>query len=1361
MRALTILLICLGLALIFIALLNLSQNSPCNQPPVKKPGKLEVSNYPPSVHLVSNEPPWKNEPHCVNEFFGYMSTATTSSGANGNGLNLLGQYCEGTNTTVVHGETSLQSAADLAKFPLTHRAGHPFYYDTQTEWGQLKGCNWKDHVHSQAMPLDEASFTPEAILLVEGQGGLPVIVSISGNIRLRGIVVRRGGVLFIDEDVPTTLRVNFIMVETGGLLQAGSPDAPPGKNWDFRFQGKLEIIMTHPPDGYGTMPVPTSQCSYHAYAPGVDGVLPSESSSATFSSFDGTNMCFTNSFAAKAICAGFNGSYCFCGSATIPVAYTGTWKALEQDGTTRTNGIKSLSIGTPLLEVAYPLCWARLAPGSGTKGSSVLQLHADDVARLSLSDVQRVFINAQVIVTSSSPQYTTDQNVSGMSPLYIADKDARPNDDTTENMKQNTQAFNDYRSEFLYPDRGSEIVVVLAVNAINGTFALTLRDKLKLSHELLPVDLMNGDKKATIEITHHVGVLTHNIVIDGQDLVDKNLSSGGGCNVTLPSGTPRAMALGLANQTAKELMRPVMKAASPDTEDAEDAEDGVPLGSGGALTYNYVKPIAAHLGEISQTCYLNQDEVGKSHLTAKDAKPTSADAIRGSWLFGTAGATGCNAIFGGSLMFRYGSSVWMDSVEVVRMGTAPNFGSIGQYAVHFHLFGFAKSFKGYLRSSKYSRDATVRNCSIWRSYSRFVTLHGACEVDVSNNVCCITYGSAMFVEDGTEQLNVFQHNMLSCVFPNCTNKFYNPTPIYANVSTDFCTYSLFWLKNNLNVVARNIGSCSHGNCAFVWYVPQSIGCLRGPSAVCLGSEKLGLPACGSIDAIALSNVCGLGTQVPIINNANGRLVLFKSGYKCANNQHCACWIPEDFAYPFIDPSTGCVSYTADNSTAPGLLQTENVCYCLPLYQSEFPEALKGGPQSVDGAKFSDGTPGCNWSFQDQQPQSQFLPANGQNACTDLYITTYSGTTWLENNFKFQPLTTDERKKASGDCMQYSIGGTSAYNYIPKIYSGLLTFNLGATNGLWGGVGWTKAAPPMFLDCCFLETSDRITGKKPPTPMGWSEESANVRATAMYPWGSAAFIGSNNWDDSHTLANLYVVYHNFITNGTLSLSSNVTVYTGDKTFIDTRTTTCLHPGEYTHSAGATLAVAVFDFDFQDVFGSVWDRLGDSCGPGRSQYNQAQVFSYTDMSYWNVKFGSISAQDVSACNWAKATVVKKGHFKLPPGGDWPGQPVKYPFMCGGSQDEFGLLSARDSALKNIPWINGKTVNMLTAQFGTSQAQDVGNRICQALSQTWWNVQSVSSDGTIFPLTYFPYDQDHTLTPQTCLVKSDFMLSTSLTL
>ena len=207
MRALTILLICLGLALIFIALLNLSQNSPCNQPPVKKPGKLEVSNYPPSVHLVSNEPPWKNEPHCVNEFFGYMSTATTSSGANGNGLNLLGQYCEGTNTTVVHGETSLQSAADLAKFPLTHRAGHPFYYDTQTEWGQLKGCNWKDHVHSQAMPLDEASFTPEAILLVEGQGGLPVIVSISGNIRLRGIVVRRGGVLFIDEDVPTTSKL--------------------------------------------------------------------------------------------------------------------------------------------------------------------------------------------------------------------------------------------------------------------------------------------------------------------------------------------------------------------------------------------------------------------------------------------------------------------------------------------------------------------------------------------------------------------------------------------------------------------------------------------------------------------------------------------------------------------------------------------------------------------------------------------------------------------------------------------------------------------------------------------------------------------------------------------------------------------------------------------------------------------------------------------------------------------------------------------------------------------------------------------------------------------------------------------------
>ncbi|NDD28777.1 MAG: hypothetical protein EB084_10980 [Proteobacteria bacterium] len=1332
---------------------------PCRQPPVAKPRALRVGDYPPSVHLVSNKPPWTTQPHCVNEFFGYMSTATTTSGDNGYGLNLLGQYCEGTNTNVVKGETSLQTADDVAKFPLTHRAGHPSYYDAQSAlgaWGQLQGCSWQDHVRSRAAPLDEAAFDAEAVLLVEGQGGAPVAVSVSGDVRLRGIVVRRGGVLFIGEEAPTTLRVNFILVETGGLLQAGSPDAPPGTSWDFRFQGTLDVVLTHPADGYGTMPVPTSQCSYHFYAPGVDWILPSERSpraDAIFAGFDGTNMCFTNSFAAKAVCAGFNGSYCLCGAATRPVPYAGTWRALEQDGATRTNGEKSLSVGAPLLESAYPLCWARLAPGSGAKGSSALTLHADDVAGLALADVRRVFARgAQVVVTSSSPQYTTVDNISGMSPLYIADKDARPDEDSTPNMKQNRQACDDYRSQFLSPDRGAEVVVVVDVRANGGAFDLVLRDKLRLDHALLPVELVNGDKKVKIEATHHVGVLTHNIVVDGQDVGDKTLQGGAGCNVFSAKMSARAMAQGLANQTSAELMRPAMAFMASDMlEDSDSPHSSGPIGSGGALTYNYTTKGPG--GEVGRTCYLAQHDAGKYCLTKEGEEPASAASIRGSWLFGTAGASGCNGIFGGSLMFRYGSSVWMDSVEVVRMGTAPNFGSIGQYAVHFHLFGFAKSFRGYLRSPKYSRDATVRNCSIWRSYSRFVTLHGACEVDVSNNVCCITYGSAMFVEDGTEQLNVFQHNLVSCVFPNCANQFYNPAPIYANVSTDFCTYSLFWLKNNLNVIARNVGCCSHGNCAFIWYVPQSVGCLRGPSAVCFGSERLRLPACGSIDAIALSNQCGLGLKVgPVINNANGALVKFTSGYKCAGSQPCACWVPEDFAYPFTDPATGCVSYTADNSTAPNLLHAENVGYCLPLYHSEFPEAISNGPQTLGIRGCDVNAQGCNWSFQDNRAQSQFMPVNGQNACTDRYISTYSGTRWLEGNFKYQPLTKDERKGAFDGCMLVSVEGQSAYGYVPKIFSGVLTFNLGASSGLWGGVGWSKQGPPMFIECCFLETSDRIAGKIPPTPLGWSMSSAPSSSTSNvkeYPWGSAFFADSNNWDDAHTLSNLYVVFHNFMTNGTLSLCSNVSVFTGAKTFIDTRTTTCLAPSEYTHSAGATLAVAVFDFDFQDVFGSVWDRLGDRCEADWA-FNQAQIFSYTDMTYWNVKFGTISQQDVFACKWAKAAVVNKGKFKLPPRGDWPGKPIKYPFMCGGSQDQFGLLSARDPALNGIPWIGGKAINALTAQFATAAAQDVGNRICQALSQTWWNVQSISNDGTIYPLTDFGGAK----APEACKTASEFM-------
>ena len=1314
--------------------------------------------YPLGVRLVTARMPKRNGEPVVDEFFGYMSTSKNSRGDGGGGLNLLGEYCEGTPTSTVGENTSITMRG---LFPLTYHAGHPYYSGARTSRfasvGLLQGCSWGDHLRKVGVvPLDETKFSEDAVLLVEGVAGTtsaPAAVCISGDVCVRGIVVRRGGVLFVDEDRPTTIRANFIFVESGGLFQAGSDAA-----LEFRYAGELRIVLTHPAGGYDTMPVVASQYPYQVYAPGVDWLLESETPPQghgrdIFAGFDGTNMCFTNAFCSKTISVGFNGSCVLCGSTTTAVPYAGTWKShAAQGGSLWTNGKESLSVGADvLLAKAYPFTWARLSPGSGAKGTQSLRLHPDDTAGLGLNDLLRVFPpgrEVQVVVTSSTPQLTTPQNVNGLFPIFIAEKTGAD----LENLRQNNAACAKYTrggaTGFLHPDRWVEVVVVVQAKLSDrndGSVELLLRDALRLGHDLETVELSNlSGEKVVVEVTHHVGLLTHNIVVEGQDLERKAVSmdGGGGCNLLAPdiSGA-KAMGLGLANQTGAVMMAPLAAVSGGHLMGDDGAGDGTIMASGGALGPNYKNLTEGGSQEVTRFCYLDQTPAGKAALSGVGQRPTRAGDLQGLWLFGTAGAPGrgCNVVFGGSCMFRYGSSVLFDGVEVVRMGIAPNFGSIGQYALHFHLYGFAKSFTGYLPSARHPREASVRNCSIWRSYSRFATLHGACEVDLSNNVCCISYGSGFFVEDGTELLNVFQHNLACCLFPSCTNGFFNPQPIYANVSTDFCTMSVFWMKNNLNVIARNVGCCCPGNTAMVWYVPQLVNQLRGPSAVCFGSEKYGLPACGSLEAITSS---GLGATLPPVTNAGGALVAFKSS---CNGGRCACWVPAGFAFPFTDPGTGCSSYTGDNGQTPVFLNAENVAYCIALFQTEFPEGIKGGPQPFEASGLVP-SQGCSWALQDGVAQAQFLPTNGQNACTDDYIATYAASQWKAQGLGYQPLTSAEQERARADCMQWADGqemNGEAFRAVPKIMSGALTFNLGPSSGLWGGVGWSKQHPPMLINCCFLETSYR-TSSKGYQAMGMGQMTTGV---AVYPsWGSAFFASSMTLYNGVSFPNYYVGFHNFMTNGTLSLCANVSVYTGDRTFFDERTTTLSVRGAEYGSAQnnqAVFAVNVFDFDWRKRFGNLWWRLGQS-NPDGAACNRVQLFDHSDKSYHWIRMRSGQGFDDDPSkdkpnppDVYKNMIEDKGAFLLPseaPGlSGWPGAPVKFPYVCG---PRGALLedAGREPEVP-IPWLKGKVVNALTGQFITAAAQEVGNRICEALDRVWWNLQAISDAGTVVPYAFPP--------------------------
>ena len=100
--------------------------------------------------------------------------------------------------------------------------------------------------------------------------------------------------------------------------------------------------------------------------------------------------------------------------------------------------------------------------------------------------------------------------------------------------------------------------------------------------------------------------------------------------------------------------------------------------------------------------------------------------------------------FGGHMMFHHESQIFVEGVELFRMGQK---GHRGRYPMHFHFTG----------------DGTgsyIRNNSVHQSFHRGILTHGVDKVLVESNVCYDIW-SHTFVpaEDGTELHNVFQNNI--------------------------------------------------------------------------------------------------------------------------------------------------------------------------------------------------------------------------------------------------------------------------------------------------------------------------------------------------------------------------------------------------------------------------------------------------------------------------------------------------------------------------------------------------------------------------------------------------------------------------
>lgn len=1111
-------------------------------------------------------------------------------------------------------ENGYTTALDLDKYPLTYPIGHDYYtagVDGDTAaFGTITG-SWSAYVANVAdLKAYISAPNPLKVVVIEAprDGTQRKPVAIKSDLNVTGIVVRHGGVLVVDDAQSINIRTNFILVESGGLLQVGTPLYRYGAT---KPGSKLTITLTHSVP-YVQGGVVTSQYGANVYAPGITPYTGNTDDLKT--SYTGMQM-YMNTFGTKTIGVGFNGNYQLNGVVGTPVAYNGTWSATQ---TNSSAFISSAELMTPSaadpskaeqanMRTDYTPMWVRLAPGSYLRGQTTIKLDTRDFGT-GTQDAWKV--GAQIVVTGSSKQYTTPEDLLGMLPIWIGSSDSA-------SAAANTAANTTFAAQYVSPSRiyqqstqkydgavatgiseKTSGIEVCTIASISGN-TLTLSEPLRFDHICTKTRVTGSQFVVDVDTQLHVGLLSRNI------LITSDLTSGGLVSFadlwhwrTVPSGQADLfmaidMRSGLENQSADNMMAMMMgTATTPIPPPRQRLSTERPLGPGGSLICNYDPYGSTPSDEVYTACFgpmmrhmLETDPSAQAALVStKFCDDKIPGTAQGHWMFSTAGRSGSGAIYGGQQMFRYGSSVRMDGVELKHMGTPANFGSVGQYAIHFHLGGYPTLFKGYLpdgETSPYSREAKILNVSIWACFSRWVTIHGTHNVMVRNSLGFVSYGSGFFTEDGTETQCSFEHNIgiatLNCAY----NPYFNPLPIYPNVGSDVCMASTYWFKNSQTRAYRNVACCSPTPVIGFWYVPQKIGKLRGPSAVCIGSPTLGLPGMAGVDNLAFHNGSGMsqfstGAEPLIIN-----------------------WVPT-YMYDYVSTITRGDPYTSSNDVVPYQLNAENIIYCMFGGLSEFPEAIAAGPSRYDG--YSDkvaplgsppdytGTPnpaqptgflGCPALPTGCGSQPTFLPSNGQISCTDrhniaqaiYFQTRFGGDEDFDSGmggYPFVPI-------AQSALIAYNAKRITETEIIkgeafPKIVSCFLTWNLGASTSLWGGPGWVKQVPAFLINCCFIETSYRIsTGTNTPMSMVDGHEVANYESSF-----STAFVtgsGSNGTSDAY--AGIYVVLWNLISNGAVALPSNPTVIGGPKMLIG-NTASIMGGGlEFNNKDGATNNYFFFD------------------------------------------------------------------------------------------------------------------------------------------------------------------------------------------
>ena len=175
---------------------------------------------------------------------------------------------------------------------------------------------------------------------------------------------------------------------------------------------------------------------------------------------------------------------------------------------------------------------------------------------------------------------------------------------------------------------------------------------------------------------------------------------------------------------------------------------------------------------------------------------------------------------------------------------------LGKYPIHYHMMGSV-------------HDMYVKGCAIHHTFNRGTTIHGSHYLHLFNNVYYRTVGHTIFLEDGIEENNIIENNLVVHVSPASSLLMSDMDP------------SGLWQARPRNFIRHNhfVGSAGNG----AWF--ELVGKPTGPSSVFgRGICPLGEHLLQYDQNVHHSNSLGLRVYPiyipktdPCVSNFNGRL----------------------------------------------------------------------------------------------------------------------------------------------------------------------------------------------------------------------------------------------------------------------------------------------------------------------------------------------------------------------------------------------------------------------------------------------------------------------------------------------------------